>query len=425
MTHGKKPDGGRRRVSPRPYLIALLLIVGLPLLAYGAITWYFSEKRKAEECFTKPERVYDEIAGKCDGTFSGAVVSADGRLAVGWRLDPPVIPETRVFLFDLESGRELKHALLENVLSVNSVAISADGRRALLVSFGLSGGIEELYSVRVRVWNLDDDGGPRRLSLENAVVSAAAISPDGRCALLGRRDGSLTLLDLDGGKEIRGLVGHKDQVHSVVFSPDGSLALSLAIDGTICAWDIETGENIRTLSLSHSIEGGSGWRFMDPSTLAFSPDGKRVLISHGESGIWLCDIEGGKMLRKLQSVEGHTLPLAFSPDGRLALAGGRPWPPLYPLDLRQKAQATMWLWDVESGRLIRRFEFPDRKESFESGVSQVIFSPDGQCVLSVGEQQTTIPPGLFQGDFRPEIIRWRLPSGFGYRLLGTREEEKK
>src|SRR5262249_37804177 len=60
---------------------------------------------------------------------------------------------------------------------------------------------------------------------------------------------------------------HSGAVDSVAFSPDGSRVLSGSGDGTIKLWDTATGQLLRTFQ-SHSYS---------VSSIAFSPDGGRVL----------------------------------------------------------------------------------------------------------------------------------------------------
>jgi WD40 repeat protein len=68
--------------------------------------------------------------------------------------------------------------------------------------------------------------------------------------------------------------------------------------------------------------------------------------------------------------------VASSPDGRRALSSGE--------------DPSIRLWDVETGREVRRFE------AGTGSLSGVAFSPDGRCALS--------------GGFEDPIVRlWRLP----------------
>ncbi|MCH7919763.1 MAG: hypothetical protein IIC50_17475 [Planctomycetes bacterium] len=66
---------------------------------------------------------------------------------------------------------------------------------------------------------------------------------------------------------MRTFLGHTTGVRSVAFSPDGTRVLTGSRDETAKLWDAETGQEIRTFL------GHTGWVF----SVAFSPDGTRVL----------------------------------------------------------------------------------------------------------------------------------------------------
>lgn len=94
---------------------------------------------------------------------------------------------------------------------------------------------------------------------------------------------------------------------------------------------------------------------------AYSPDGKHVLTC-GVVGAFLWDIQTGKVVR---TFSGHTMlvaSIAFSPDGSKVLTGG--------LD------RTAELWDASNGTLLRTFS------GHKSGISSVAFSPNGTKVLT-------------------------------------------
>ena len=55
--------------------------------------------------------------------------------------------------------------------------------------------------------------------------------------------------------------------------------------------------------------------------MAFSPDGSRALSGSMDSTVRLWDVETGRELRRLQGHDGLVTALAFSPDGRRALSG--------------------------------------------------------------------------------------------------------
>src|SRR5438105_565359 len=91
------------------------------------------------------------------------------------------------------------------------------------------------------------------------------------------------------------LTGHTDSVWSVAFSPDGKRIVSGGRDQTVKVWDAQTGTE--TLSL----KGHTDW----VNSVAFSPDGKRIasgsgggLNKTGEVKVW--DAQTGKLERSLK-----------------------------------------------------------------------------------------------------------------------------
>ncbi len=63
------------------------------------------------------------------------------------------------------------------------------------------------------------------------------------------------------------LRGHSDGVISVAFSPDGKRIVLGSNDGTIKVWDVSTGTELMTLVVGNGD---------DVFSVAFSPDGKTI-----------------------------------------------------------------------------------------------------------------------------------------------------
>lgn len=71
-------------------------------------------------------------------------------------------------------------------------------------------------------------------------VVSAALSPDGKYLLLGRRDGSIIANDFKTGDEKFVLSGHSNYVYQLFVSRSQNMLASASYDGTIRLWDLQT-----------------------------------------------------------------------------------------------------------------------------------------------------------------------------------------
>jgi WD40 repeat protein len=153
--------------------------------------------------------------------------------------------------------------------------------------------------------------------------------------------------------EIVPSIGHTHEINSVAFSPDGARLLSGSADKTIKLWNATTGSLVRTL------EGHSDM----VTSVAFSPDGAHVISGGLDKTVRLWDTATGSLVRTFEGHSERIGSVVFSSDGALLLSGAD--------------DRTARLWDLATGRLVRTFE--GRWEF----VLSVSFSPDGARVLSL------------------------------------------
>ncbi|HEV3118281.1 MAG TPA: serine/threonine-protein kinase, partial [Gemmataceae bacterium] len=189
--------------------------------------------------------------------------------------------------------------------------------------------------------------------VDQAVI-ALALSPDGRFALGGSRDGNIRLWEVASGKLLHTFTGHDRPVLSVAFAPRGHHALSCAADNSIRLWDIDNHKLIRV------------FEHVRPATIfncvAFSPDGRQAISAANDRTLRLWNVATGKQLGLSISHPDRVMCAAYSSDGRMVATGC--W------------DHNIYVWDQLTGRLRGAFK------GHKGPVLSVAFSPDDRQVLS-------------------------------------------
>ena len=156
----------------------------------------------------------------------------------------------------------------------------------------------------------------------------------------------------------RVLSGHTAALTTIAFSPDGKRVVTASYDNTGRLWDAENGKEIAVLQ-GHEYPVFSA---------AFSPDGRRVVTASWDKTARLWDAENGK---EIVVLKGHTAPLwsaAFSPDGKRVVTAS--------------PDKTARLWDAGSGKEIAVLQ------GHEDAVLSAAFSPDGGRVVTASWDKT-------------------------------------
>ncbi|KAG8794957.1 hypothetical protein FRC16_010287, partial [Serendipita sp. 398] len=157
------------------------------------------------------------------------------------------------------------------------------------------------------------------------------------------------------GSQPSTLRGHTGAVLSVAYSPDGHRIISGSGDTTIRMWDVETGA-----AVGEPLEGHTNWI----SSVAYSPDGRRIISGSDDNTIRMWDAETGAAIGK--PLEGHTnriSSVAFSPDGRHIISGSY--------------DGTIRMWDAETGAAVG-----EPLEGHTDQICSVTYSPDGRQIIS-------------------------------------------
>ena len=263
-------------------------------------------------------------------------------------------------LDDLDSGTALVLAL-----AANDIRKPPQEAQRILLDAAYSPGPRERYEIG----DLIPDGQDSATSLD--------LSSDGQTLLLGMADGSIMLWDHSSG-EVSILEGHDKKVNEVAFGPSGLTALSGGDDTQVIYWDLQTGREIRRLG------GESGGHSGIVKTVDISPDG-RVGLSGGYNGesfsdpgeLILWDLESGKEIRRFDGHLYGVIDAQFSPDGATILASSGDVEVMIATGEGQGlALNDLLLWDVDSGRIIERFD------DLNHDVYDLAISPDGKQALA-------------------------------------------
>ena len=233
------------------------------------------------------------------------------------------------------------------------------------------------YDATVRLWNVRDGLLVKEFKGHDGTVWSVAISGDGDKIASGGNDGIVNIWDVKTGNLIHKLQGHKRIVWSVRFSPDGSQLASSSFDFSFKLWNVADGKLL--------------WDNQDHKEtvvdIAFSHDGKLLASTSDDKTIKLWNVSERKLIRTMKVAE-HVQAVAFSPDDKRLMTGGRDKPMIGEFlqvifgDSKFNPGVSARLWDVETGSLLQTFT------SHANDVMDVAYSHDGKWIATASADKT-------------------------------------
>jgi eukaryotic-like serine/threonine-protein kinase len=263
-----------------------------------------------------------------------------------------------VKLWNADSG-ELVHSCAGHVNRVNAVAFSPDGKQMA------SGSVDRT----IRFWEIASGHEVLCLHTHASSVRSVAFSPRGNLIASTYADGTIHLWDPKLGKETAQVGDDGARATSAAFSPDGVLLATGTSDHFVRIWDASTQQVKQTLNAhTEAVED-----------VAFSPDGARIVSAGKDAIVRIWAAHSGEQMLTLRGHEVNINSVATSPDGRRVATAS--------------TDGTVKLWDsisVEEAVSLRgHTSFPAKGVGlWQTSVSKVQFSPNGEWLASASEDQT-------------------------------------
>jgi WD40 repeat protein/tRNA A-37 threonylcarbamoyl transferase component Bud32 len=286
---------------------------------------------------------------RCHGKHRyGSRFSLDGRYLV----TIGDLPDYVVEIWDGTTGAAVAK-LVGHTNRVDAIEFSPDGTRIA------TGAMDQT----VRLWDVKTGKPIETMKGHRGWIYKLAFSPDGRRLASASQDHTLRVWDAVTGEPVEVLHGHTNEVVGVAYTADGKNLISTANDGTIRVWDA------RLIEANGVLKGHQSYVY----SVAVHPDGERVASASWDGTVRIWEATSGRVLATLDHGIGKDIvvtSVAFHPDGKLLASRTR--------DTIRKGRDTIYLWDVEAGKEVRRWH----AESDHWRDTRLAFSHDGKMLAS-------------------------------------------
>lgn len=363
-----------------------------------------------------------------EGWLFGCALSADGALLAS-------AAQGNLYLWETATGH-LRRTFSHPGTRQSFCALSPDGR--LLVSAGGSsssaGGKSVLEgSVKANgkrdfslsLWDVEGGRLQGRLLGHQAPVNACAISADKRLLVSAAADNRLILWDTFSGQPLITLRGHRathrgvSNLEGCAISAGGNLVVSASSDGTVKVWD--------TSPYAATRQGSAATRRSDRTigklvvARHFAADcamdaAGRFVVSVHQNELLLWEVQSGRRRLRLTGHDQQINGCAISADGSLIVSAGddktlKRWhiEPSAPTRGLQRVEAVATFSGHQDGPLqsvpglFGQLFQPQGRPSYRGVVRRCAISPDRRWLVSAAQDRSLIVWDLSSGAIRHRL----------------------
>jgi len=283
---------------------------------------------------------------------------------------------SQAIVWDTVIGEKLHTLHRTDSPYIRSGAFCLGGRQVIICEVKPPETSERKYPFVGKMTSWDTFSGEKLHKFRGNIYPPIVVSHDGRLTLSCTSDGTAVLWETATEKNLRTFEKHNYYgVSAVAFSPDGEQLVTAYHDGTVILRNTRTGQTAMTFHHVRSVV-----------SVVFSPDALRLLTGSHDFTAKLWDLVTGK---NLQTFRGAFGPAAFSPAGRHVLT--------------LSTDGSTSIRDVNTGRELARLM------SLDSGNDWLVTTPEGffdgsasareKVMFRVGGGLNVVPVDRFFQDF--------------------------
>jgi WD40 repeat protein len=207
-------------------------------------------------------------------------------------------------------------------------------------------------------WDLDDpENGKLLAAVETQVFSMCALH-DQQLVVAGNMNGGVHWIRYNQPEETRNIKHHQKGVYDI--AAIGGRVFTAGGEGVLTAWDMESARAVESYHLSNQAL----------RCIAYCERSNEIAVGASDGSVYLLDSDTLALRQVL--LKAHTpsvFTVAYSPDGRYLLSGGR--------------DAMLRVWDIQNG-----YRMLSEQAAHWYTVNHIVFSPDGALFATASRDKT-------------------------------------